>query len=128
MKILPFNNNELLNFLIEENARLNNRLSLISKANKRKYKQLKKYERGLNKLKKELALCHFELEEASRSYNAISDELDYVNTEYLNNRKKLTDIQQELNALKKQKSPNYGKIVKVFILIVLSIAAMLLII
>jgi uncharacterized coiled-coil DUF342 family protein len=128
MKILPSDNTELLNFLIEENARLNNRLSLISKANKRKYKQLKKYERGLNKLKKELALCHFELEEASRSYNAISDELDYVNTEYLNNRKKLTDIQQELNALKKQKTPNYGKIVKVFILIVLSIAAMLLII
>jgi uncharacterized coiled-coil DUF342 family protein len=128
MKILPSDNTELLNFLIEENARLNNRLSLISKANKRKYKQLKKYERGLNKLKKELALCHFELEEASRSYNAISDELDYVNTEYLNNRKKLTDIQQELNALKKQKTPNYGKIVKVFILIVLSIVAMLLII
>lgn len=70
-------NAELLEFLIEENARLNRRLSAVGKANAKRHRQLRKDHRGLKTRNKSL------IELATK--NAMFEETIKVLQEDLNN-------------------------------------------
>lgn len=96
-------NAELLEFLIEENARLNRRLSAVGKANAKRHRQLRKDHRGLktrNKSLIELATKNVMFEETIK---VLQEDLNNVSMASLKLNEQIQQLKLEKLSLMKSK-------------------------